>query len=464
MAAEMENQGIGQALDNLAKAETSLGTASKTLHDNVVGEAQNHQRGALSELISARKAFQRAVTDNPDAFQPEDPEKALPVADSAKSLSQIAEFRDEAKAAQEFVRHSLDQQKDLEQQAKTASRNQYPQLARREQELRRTLQDFAAQHPKAFNGTQGESQQADEAMDRAANALGERRNEAKTELQRATHELQNFSEAMQKRSAEQQLADTYKLKRMLDEQIRDLDNRSKPDSKMSDGQLQHLTKEARDTLDQLKKAAELEPTRNAFGPPLREALRGQNKVELDAELMRLEQAQDESAKQQGAADAKAGLGKVKKAFEESQPTALQMAHKSDSLNPEQSDGFGTGMTELQSLLRQLERNQQLSAEDRAKQGQQALLNLQTGMRNRFGDNNQGNQLLAQLQQLLKSEAGLEPGDLKQLMEQLQHFSAEASAQLAKSEDQPELIHINPDRLPPAYRGRIQKYFQKLSEK
>jgi len=141
-----------------------------------------------------------------------------------------------------------------------------------------------------------------------------------------------------------------------------------------------------------------------------------------------------------------------------------MAHKTDSLKPGQTDGFATGMAELQSLLRQLERQQQLSPEDRAKQGQQALLNLQSGMRSQFGDNDQGNQLLLQLQQLLKSEAGLEPGNLKQLLDQLQHFSAEASAQLAKSEDQPELMNIDPTHLPPAYRGRIQKYFQKLSEK
>lgn len=464
MAAEMENQPIGEALDNLAKAEASLGAAGKTLQDNVLAEAQNHERSALSELVAARKSFQKAVTDNPGAFEEQTQEEAPRVADSSKSLSQIAEFRDEAKAAQDFVRQTLQQQKDLEQQSRTALRNQFPQLARREQELQKGFQDFQAQHPEVFKGTQTESQQTDEAMKRASDALDRRRSEAKAELQQATRELQNLSQAMQKQVTQQQLADTYKLKQMLDHQIQDLDRRSKTDSQMSDAQLQRLTKEARDTLDQLKKAAEQEPTRNAFGPPLRDALGGQNKVELDSRLMRLAQAQDESSKQQGAAAAKAGLDKVKKAFEESQPLSLQMAHKSDALNPGQSDGFATGMAELQSLLRQLERSQQLSEEDRAKQGQQALLNLQTGMRSRFGDNDQGNQLILQLQQLLKSEAGLEPGNLKQLMEQLQHFSAEASAKQDKTEDQPQLTNIDPARLPPAYRGRIQKYFQKLSEK
>jgi len=91
-----------------------------------------------------------------------------------------------------------------------------------------------------------------------------------------------------------------------------------------------------------------------------------------------------------------------------------------------------------------------------KQGQQALSNLQTGLRSQYGDNEEGNQLLLQLQQMLKAEAGLEPGNLKQLLEALQHFSAEASEQLVKTDDQPQVTNIDPARLPPAYRGRIQK--------
>jgi uncharacterized protein YfeS len=86
------------------------------------------------------------------------------------------------------------------------------------------------------------------------------------------------------------------------------------------------------------------------------------------------------------------------------------------------------------------------------------------MRSQYGNNEQGQQLLSQLQEMLKAAEGLDPGDLKKLMEALQHFSVETSEQLAKEEDRPELNNIDPSRLPPAYRGRIQKYFEKLSEK
>src|SRR5262249_364910 len=162
---------------------------------------------------------------------------------------------------------------------------------------------------------------------------------------------------------------------------------------------------ARETLDQLKKTSEEEPTRNAFGPALRDALSGQNKVDLDAKLMQLEQAQDESAKQQRAAEAKDGLSKVSKAFEDSQPASLGMAHKSDALKPAERDSFGKGIAELESLLKQLERGRQPSPGNQAKQCQQALLNLQSGMRSQYGDNEEGNQLLLQLQEMLKAEPG-----------------------------------------------------------
>ena len=68
-----------------------------------------------------------------------------------------------------------------------------------------------------------------------------------------------------------------------------------------------------------------------------------------------------------------------------------------------------------------------------------------------------------MKQMFQTNA-VDVDDLKKLMDQLQHFSVETSDRLAKKEDKPDITNIDPTRLPPAYRGRIQKYFQKLSEK
>ncbi len=472
MAAGMENKPIGDALDNLAKAEKSLDRAGNRLQENVMGEAQNEERGALSELVAARKMFQKAVSDHPDDFNERQGngqgEDQPAVAGHEKKLKEIAEFRNEAKAAQDFIQKTLEQQKNLEQEAKS-QRGNYARLSSQEQQLEKGLEDFTGQHPRVFKDSEAQSDEAQQAMTKAAGALKDNRNEAPTAMRQATRTLENLSQAMQGQSAGQQLANTYKLRKMLDEQMQTLNQMSKPGNQVPPQAQQQTPREARETVEQLRKAAEQEPTRDAFGQPLRDALSGDRKVDLDAKLRRLEQAnqleapEDATSRQRRAAEARDGLAQVGKAFDESQPKSLQMARKNDALKPAEKDSFSQGMSELDSLIKQLQNNHDLSAKQQSKQGEQALADLQTGMRSQFGDNDRGKQLLGRLEQMLKTEA-LDIGDLKKLMDELQHFSVETSEQLAKDEDQPEVTNIDPARLPPAYRGRIEKYFQRLSER
>lgn len=464
MAAEMENKPIGEALDNLAKAEKSLDRASKLLGDNVMNEAQNRERLALAELIAARKMFQKAVSDNPSEFAGESNKEEAPP--TAKKLNEMAEFRNEAKAAQQFVDKTLEQQKSLEQQIRTAPRTDYSKLGDQEKQLQKSLTDFEQLHPRPFKGTQTEVQQTQDAMTKAAELLEKKSPDAKASTQQATQQLGKLSEAMKSETTGQQLADAYKLKQMLDKQIQTFGQCANPSAGggVSDAEVDRTASEARETLNQLKKVAEQEPTREAFGPPLRAALSGSNKAELDSKLARLQLAQDEPTRQQRAGEAKEALGKVSKAFEESQPKALQMAQKTDSLKPGEQESFNQGMAQLESLTKQLEEKRKMSPDSQAKQGREALGNLQDGVRGLYGNNERAAQLLLKLDQMLKGEKPPEVEDLRKLIAELQHFSVEIADQMAKREDKPEVTNIDPTRLPPAYRGRIQKYFQRLSEK
>ena len=467
MAGEMENKPIGEALDNLAKAEQSLDRACKLLQDNSTNDARpaaRDERSALSELVAARKMFQKAVSDHPEAFDEAKDEEQSPVAEPARQLSEIAEFRDESKAAQQFVRKTLEQQKELERQARSAPRSDYSKLAGQEQQLQKALGSFREQHPQPFKGACSESEQAEQALGKAADALRQRANNSRATTRAATQQLEKLSEAMKGTAASQQLADAYKLKRLLDQQIKKLDQRSKPNSDISDAEMQKVIDAERRTLDALKRTAEQEPTRDAFGPALREALSDQNKADLESRLSRLQQAQDEAEKQQRAGEAREASSKVSQAFLESEPKSLQMAQQGDALNPSESESLAQGMAELDSLIRQMEKARQISPQDRDKQGRQALYDLQTGLRSRHGNNDRGNSILLRLDQMLKGETPLEVANLKKLMAELQNFSVETADQLARKEDQPDLTNIDPAHLPPAYRGRIQKYFQKLSEK
>jgi hypothetical protein len=464
MAAEMENKPIGEALDNLAKAEKSLDRASKLLGDNVMNEAQNRERRALAELIAARKMFQKAVSDSPDAFAGESSKEEAPP--TAKKLNEMAEFRNESKAAQQFVDKTLEQQRSLEQQTRSTPRTDYARLGNQEKQLEKSLADFEQLHPRSFKGTQAEAQQTEDAMTKAAESLQKKSNDARTAAQQATQQLEKLSEAMKNDTTGQQLADAYKLKQMLDRQIKTLGKCANPGAggQVSDAEVDRTASEARETLDQLKKVAEQEPTRDAFGPPLRAALTGQNKTDLDSKLGRLQLAQDEPTRQQRAGEAKDALSKVSKAFEDSEPRATQMAQKTDSLKPGEQESFNQGMSELESLLKQLEDKRQMSPENQGKQGREALGNLQQGVRALYGDTERGTQILLKLDQMLKAEKLLDADDLKGLINELQHFSVETADQMSRREDKPEVTNIDPTKLPPAYRGRITKYFQRLSEK
>src|SRR5207237_9552784 len=129
----------------------------------------------------------------------------------------------------------------------------------------------------------------------------------------------------------------------------------------------------------------------------------------------------------------------------------------------EGESFDAGMSELESLAKLLEEHRQISPQDRAKQAQEALSYLQNGLRSLYENIDRATQLAFKVEQMLKND-NLDVGDLKKLMDELRHFSVETSDKLAKKEENPEVTNIDPTRLPPAYRGRIQKYFQKLSEK
>jgi hypothetical protein len=464
MASEMENKPVGAALDNLAKARKSLEQASRLLADNSLPEAQNHERSALEELVAARKIFQKAVSDNPGDFNPAPDQDRAPVAEPARKLGEIAEFRDEAKAAREFVEKAVERQKNLDDLAHLSPRSAYPGLGEQEQQLQKSVEDFQAQHAQVFKGTEKESQQAREALSDASEALKRKSHEAPATTQQAAEQLRKLSAAIQDRSAGQQLADAYRLKQLLDKEIQTLDRGAQTNSKVPSQEMKQTALAASETLNQLKQVAEQEPTRGAFGPALRDALSSTNKADLDDKLKRLQQARDDQVRRRRAGEARDALGEVSRAFAASQPRTLQTAQQSDALKTGADESFNRGMAELDSLVQQLERNRALSPEDEAKQSRQALADLQAGVRNQMANSDSTEAILLRLQEALKAQTPLEAANLKALMDQLQRFSVENSEQLARRDEPPEITSIDPSRLPPAYRGRIQKYFQKLSEK
>ncbi|MEO7297754.1 MAG: hypothetical protein ABI042_04175, partial [Verrucomicrobiota bacterium] len=125
--------------------------------------------------------------------------------------------------------------------------------------------------------------------------------------------------------------------------------------------------------------------------------------------------------------------------------------------------FEKGMSQLQGLLNRLQNNKPLSPEDLKKLQQETSLNLQDGLNSLYGSNENSKKMLLMIEQELKEKGHpLDIEGVKKLMAELEHFSAEVKDPSKKSDD-PVVTNIDPTRLPPAYRGRVEKYFRKLSE-
>ena len=87
----------------------------------------------MAELVAARKMFQKAVSDYPSEFGDSNKEPPPPTAEAQKKLNdkklnEMAEFRNEAKAAQQFVDKTLEQQRNLEQEIRTTPRGETARL------------------------------------------------------------------------------------------------------------------------------------------------------------------------------------------------------------------------------------------------------------------------------------------------------------------------------------------------
>jgi hypothetical protein len=464
MAATLENQSIGPALDHLALAEKELDSAAGSLTNNLLPQSQQQERGALADLVSARKAFQKAVTDHPEQFRPKDPESEPP----AEQLKELAEFRDEARVAQTSLRKLIDRQRELGDQvraANTPARSQYPALGERERQIQRDLARLEQQLPDAFKPASAECQAAGKSLKAAGDSLDRKEVDSDKRVREGGEKLQQLAQSLKDKADEKSLAQVYKLKQMLDRQIDKLGECQNPgaDGGPSAAEVKQTIATTRQVLKGLQGAAEQSPTREAFGPELRDAVSSSHLMSVNWPLGELEQASSADARKKPAGEAKQALEKISQAFERSMPKTLRLAQKpSEGNEPGQ---FDRGVAQLESLLRQLEAQRPVSPNDRRRQGQEALYNLQTALPDKDGSNEHGAQILARLEQeLKKTDRPVDIDVLRSTLEALRAFSVEMAGKRTNSLTSPQMTGIDPNRLPPAYRERIQKYFQKLSEK
>ena len=98
------------------------------------------------------------------------------------------------------------------------------------------------------------------------------------------------------------------------------------------------------------------------------------------------------------------------------------------------------------------------------QRREALANLRRGMLRLYGKQPRSADLLLRVEEELRRDLKVSGPQLKKLLDEIEQFRVEMGDRLtADNRARPELRHLDLSRVPAAYRERIQKYFQKLSE-
>jgi hypothetical protein len=469
-AAKLESQfgpGVTSGLkQHLQRAESSLRSANSSLRTEALESAQEHERQALAELVAARKFFNEYLRKHPDEFA--DRDKPLPRQEAKDALKEIREYRDEARAADEFVKTLSKRQQALAQQTTPQNRPRFNQLAKEQDQLREQFSDFQRQHPKPFSDAGQECKACQTAMQQSANDLRSNQQNASRSANAAAQSIERLAAALERRVREQQLADAYKLRQMLDDKIGEFAQVEKQPNSVTPEQFRQSVEETRELANRLKQVAEQPPTRDDFGPKLREALNEHNQKQLDGlcnKACRAGDAGTVGGRQQAARALQQNLAQLAQAFDASQPPMLAQLQKSDRFSETGEQRLTRGMRQLEALTQAGQHGRRLSQNEQAALQQEALANIEAGLGWTFGSDKRIPQVMERLRKQLK-----EPADpmnrevVSRLLKEIQALRQELARQDGpEAQKESDLTHVDVSRLPPTYRAPVQNYFRKLSE-
>lgn len=467
MAAEFDQAAIAEPLSRLEQAESNMRSATGSLRDNAVDQSIRDERSALAALASARKQLQESISSDPDAFSPKASDAAqLP--ELAAALKRTAEFRDEEKAARDFMNKAIAQQRNIARQAATGKPQPKPPLAEQELGLQQSLEEFQQQHPQMFRGTEEECAEALQTLRQTAEAIRQGDPSMHTLPGQATEQLESLQQAMQQATEQQQLSDAYRLKSVLDDLIDQFTQLEREPDSMTQEQMEQAASQAQEVAKQLQELAENQPTREQFDEQLREAVNEDRQQQLQSHCNALCRSQNAGDKSGAAAGVKSQLQQMAGAFERSAPQSLAKstppAQPGNSPRPGAQESLDRGLRQLEGLMKNSQQGRPLSPTDEARQRGEALHNVQDGVRGLFGDNQRSQAMLSELEEELQdATVPVDVAMIERLVRELEKRRIEAGAAGVKNPAAQPVTLIDPARLPPAYRRQIEKYFEKLSE-
>jgi hypothetical protein len=458
IAAYLENHGVGGVLDALGLAQEHLAQATHALRSDLP-TAPELEGQALEDLVATRKALQKAITENPGAFQ--EGSGTLdgadePVPDLEGKLKQISEFRDEEKAVGKALEELVADQRALQRKVEGASPAPHPDLAQDEEALRRRLSALGAEHPAPLKGAEREKAAADDALRNAASAL-DAPAPAGGATGRALDALSKLQQSVDRNAGGRALTHAYQLKEMVDGEAKALGKVEQNPDAQSREETGKVASGAEEATRELQRVVKDTAAKDAFGPPLHEALSPERQAARERALEALKSSSEPGERKRAAGRAKGDLEALSQAFEKSEPPTVGSLKSADPLKEGASEALDHAMHLLGSLG-----DASRPGEEKAKD--EALLELKDGLEGLYGKNDQTRRLLLEARDAVKKvDLKVDPVRLKQLLDALEQFRVEMADRRLDKDQLPDLRHIDVSRLPPAYRERIQKYYERLSE-
>jgi hypothetical protein len=322
-----------------------------------------------------------------------------------------------------------------------------------------------AENPTGFRNSLGQCQRTKSAMQQAAKAFRAGDPRPQQHAQQATTELETLDDQLKKQQQQNALADAYRLKRMLDDQIEQLKQLEQNPSAASPGMCQRVGGQCKSLTGRLKQVAQQLGATGSLGPELGESLSDQNKQQLDAQSDRLSRARSPSAIQSASRQLHDGLSQMSRAMDASASKTIAQRRPGDPLKPNGPEAIAKGARQLQSVARRDASQQRMAPQDRGRLKAEALANLAEGISSEYGYNERSQSFLEKLRSNLeKPHVTVNMAEIQALVEQIQLLRREVALQDDPQTDQSSITNMDSSKLPPDYRASIEKYFERLSER
>lgn len=382
----------------------------------------------------------------------------------AEKMQRMDESRQQMEAARQFVQKSLLEQRTIERQANPRSTQNFPQLAERQDKLEKSFEEYTKQNPLSFCDNPSECSGAQSAMQAAGRSLKLGAKEARQQAGAAGDQLQQLDDALERRQRQDDLADAYRLKRMLDELISELQQFEQNPAAFSSARCQQAGAQSKSLTDQLQRLAETDALKETFGPELDGTLSDENKQQLDSQSEGLGQAKTARQAQAASQQLRQGLEKVAAAFPGAKPGRQPGDQPGDSLRTAGQQAIAQGLRQLESAAKRRADSRPAGQQAASRLQQSAMENLAAGVIGQYGYNERTRQFLLEMKdRVTEPDFRIDGQEMETLLREIQRLRREVAIDDEPGKRDMELIDVDPSRFPADYRKSIQNYFESLSE-